>query len=192
MFYFSVWQNQQVFLRDSLLSNGQNPRFETRSSFQGRIQDFFFRRGCTRLLLYFNTNKPHSFFFRRIPVVLENRRSSWGGGGGGGAPPRTPCTLPLDPPLSFDLPIPSRSLLPVGAWLPGFFRYVSWQQFQSSNYSRTFHKRPPNRTTGHRGHGAHAPCPHLFQEEVLAHLNYGRYCKQYNFQVTPWVSPIFF
>ena len=29
---------------------------------QGRIQDFF-RRGCTRLLLYFNTNKPHSFFF---------------------------------------------------------------------------------------------------------------------------------
>ena len=23
----------------------------------------FFRRGCTRLLLYFNTNKPHSFLF---------------------------------------------------------------------------------------------------------------------------------
>ena len=40
----------------------------------------FFRRGCTRLLLYFNTNKPHSsFFFCRIPVVLENRRSSQGG-----------------------------------------------------------------------------------------------------------------
>ena len=39
----------------------------------------FFRRGCTRLLLYFNTNKPHSFFFCRIPVVLENRRSSLGG-----------------------------------------------------------------------------------------------------------------
>ena len=58
---------------------------------QGRIQDFF-RRGCTRLLLYFNTNKPHSFC--RIPVVLENRRSSQGGGG-----VRTPCTLLLDPPL---------------------------------------------------------------------------------------------
>ena len=42
----------------------------------------FFRRGCTRLLLYFNTNKPHSFFFRRIPAVLENHRSSQGGGGG--------------------------------------------------------------------------------------------------------------
>ena len=51
----------------------------------------FFRRGCTRLLPYFNTNKPHSFFCR-IPVVLENRRSSQGG-------VRTPCTLPLDPPL---------------------------------------------------------------------------------------------
>ena len=54
----------------------------------------FFRRGCTRLFLYFNTKNPHSFvlFFYRIPVVLENRRSSRGGGG-------TPCTLPLDPPL---------------------------------------------------------------------------------------------
>ena len=42
----------------------------------------FFRRGCTRLLLYFNTNKPHIFsFFCRIPVILENRRSSQGGGG---------------------------------------------------------------------------------------------------------------
>ena len=29
---------------------------------QRRIQDFF-KRGCTRLLLYFNTNKPHSFLF---------------------------------------------------------------------------------------------------------------------------------
>ena len=29
---------------------------------QGRIQDFF-RRGRTRLLLYFNTNNPHSLFF---------------------------------------------------------------------------------------------------------------------------------
>ena len=37
-----------------------------------------------------NTNKP--IFFFRIPVVLESRRSSQGG-------VRTPCTLPLDPPL---------------------------------------------------------------------------------------------
>ena len=39
------------------------------------------RRGCTRLLFYFNTNKPHSFLGGRIPVVLENPRSSQGGGG---------------------------------------------------------------------------------------------------------------
>ena len=59
---------------------------------QGRIQDFF-RRGCTHLLLYTSTPINHTvLFFCRIPVVLENRRSSQGG-------VRTPCTLPLDPPL---------------------------------------------------------------------------------------------
>ena len=35
----------------------------------------FFRRGCTCLLLYFNTNKPHSYFWKN-PFVLENLRSS--------------------------------------------------------------------------------------------------------------------
>ena len=62
---------------------------------QRRIQ-VFFTRGCTRLLLYVNTNKPHSFFFflqnasciRKLQVISE---------GGGGV--RTPCTLLLDPPL---------------------------------------------------------------------------------------------
>ena len=40
-----------------------------------------------------STSTPiNPFFFRRIPVVLENRRLSQGG-------VRTPCTLPLDPPL---------------------------------------------------------------------------------------------
>ena len=55
----------------------------------------FFRRGCSRLLLHFNTNKPHRFFFFfcSIPVVLENRRSSGGGG------VRTPCT-PISTPES--------------------------------------------------------------------------------------------
>ena len=34
-------------------------------------------------MLYFDTNKPHTFFFFcGIPVVLENRRSSQGGEGG--------------------------------------------------------------------------------------------------------------
>ena len=70
----------------------------------------FFRRGCTRRLLYFNTcNKPHCFlFFCRIPVVLENRRSSQGGG------VRTPCTLPLDPPLRENKWIWRRGRIPAG------------------------------------------------------------------------------
>ena len=53
------------------------PLFNCFCQFRGGSR-IFFRRGCTRLLLYFNTNKPHSFC--RIPVVLENRRSSQGGG----------------------------------------------------------------------------------------------------------------
>ena len=55
----------------------------------------FFRRGCTRLLRYFNTIKPHSFFCR-IPVVLETAGHLRGRG------VRTPCTLPLDPLLFCD------------------------------------------------------------------------------------------
>ena len=48
----------------------------------------FFRRGCTRLLLYLVF---FFFFFGRILVVLENRRSSWGGRG----------AHPLHPPPRF-------------------------------------------------------------------------------------------
>ena len=61
---------------------------------QGRIQDFF-RRGCTRLLLYFNPNKPHSFFFCRIPVVLEHRRSSQGEGEGAHPLHPSPWSAPV-------------------------------------------------------------------------------------------------
>ena len=51
----------------------------------------FFRRGCTRLLLYFNTNKPHSFFGGNTSCIRKLQVISGG--------VRTPCTLPLDPPL---------------------------------------------------------------------------------------------
>ena len=68
-------------------------------STQGRIQDFF-RRGCTRLLLYFNTNKPHSFFFffQNTTCIRKPQLISGGGGGGCGGV-HTPCTLHLDAPL---------------------------------------------------------------------------------------------
>ena len=51
-----------------------------------------FRRGCTRLLLYFNTNRPHIFFFWQKTSCIRKPQVISGGGG------RTPCTLPLDPP----------------------------------------------------------------------------------------------
>ena len=79
-FYCLLSPSQRIIILYSWTSwklppQNKMPRFSRGGS---RIS---FRRGCTRLLLYFNTNKPHSFFCR-IPVVLENRRSSRGGGGG--------------------------------------------------------------------------------------------------------------
>ena len=62
----------------------------------GADPGFFFRRGCTRLLVYFNTNKPHSFVFLqntsciRKPQVIS-------GAGGGCAPP---APSPLDPSMT--------------------------------------------------------------------------------------------
>ena len=60
----------------------------------GADPGFFLGGGA---LVSCSTSTPinHIVFFGRIPVVLENRRSSRGGGGVG-----TPCTLPLDLPLS--------------------------------------------------------------------------------------------
>ena len=58
----------------------------------GADPGFFLGGGA---LVSCSTSTPinHLIFFCRIPVVLENGRSSQGGG------MRTPCTLPLDPPL---------------------------------------------------------------------------------------------
>ena len=62
---------------------------------QGADPGIFLRGGA---LVSCSTSTPINhlvfFLFGRIPVVLENRRSSQEGGG-----VRTPCTLPLDPPL---------------------------------------------------------------------------------------------
>ena len=83
----------------------------------------FFRRGCTRLLLYFKTNKSHSFsFFAEYHVT-------WRGG------VRTPCTLPLDPRLKRDLPLMYSWVF----WLEfidlvGFFWQVLFDPCHSSCY----------------------------------------------------------
>ena len=59
----------------------------------GADPGFFLGGGA---LVSCSTSTPiNHIFFGRIPVVLENRRSSQRGRGG----LRTPCTLPLDPPL---------------------------------------------------------------------------------------------
>ena len=39
----------------------------------------FFRRGCPRLLLYSNTNKPHSFFFQNTSCIRKPQVISEGG-----------------------------------------------------------------------------------------------------------------
>ena len=41
----------------------------------------FFRRGCTRLLLYFNTSKLHSFFFAEYQLYYKTAGHLRGGGG---------------------------------------------------------------------------------------------------------------
>ena len=60
----------------------------------GADPGFFLGGVCTRLLLYFNTNKPHSFFFWQNTSCIRKPQVISGGEG-----VRTPCTLPLDPPL---------------------------------------------------------------------------------------------
>ena len=88
-------------LQDLCLFNQLNYRHVT---FLCKIQNhrggsrIFFWRGCTCLLLYFNTNKPHRFFLQNTSCIRKPQVISEGGGG-----VRTPCTLPLDPPLNHHL-----------------------------------------------------------------------------------------
>ena len=69
---------ENALIRDSDLSGGRGG---------SRI---FFRRGCTRLLLYFNTNKPHSFLFFLLQNTSCIRKPQVISGGGGGAHPLHP------------------------------------------------------------------------------------------------------
>ena len=90
----------------------------------------FVRRGCTRLLLYFNTNKPHSFFFFLQSTSCIRKPQVISGGG-----VCTPCTLPLDPHLQLPLALTSyiftgrlvRSL--TGSSLPQGSPPLAWSHF---------------------------------------------------------------
>ena len=50
---------KHVHLLEQLVDVSNNPAIRTEGRGGSRI---FIRRGCTRLLLYFNTNKPHIYF----------------------------------------------------------------------------------------------------------------------------------
>ena len=49
----------------------------------------FFRRGCTRLLLYFNTNKPHNFFLQNTSCIRKPQVTSGEGAHPLHPPPRS-------------------------------------------------------------------------------------------------------
>ena len=48
----------------------------------GADPGFVYQRGCTRLLLCFNTNKPHSFFFLQNASCIRKPQVILGRGGG--------------------------------------------------------------------------------------------------------------
>ena len=58
--------------------NIQQP--EKNYSYRGGSR-IFFRRGCSRVLLYFNTNKPRSFFFWQNTSCTRKQQVISGGGG---------------------------------------------------------------------------------------------------------------
>ena len=68
----------------------------------------FFRRGCTRLLFYFNTNKPHSFFFVQNTSCIRKPHVISGGEGGAHPlhpPPRSiPDFTSINRNWTYDLP----------------------------------------------------------------------------------------
>ena len=69
----------------------------------GADPGFFVRRGCTRPLLYFNTNKQNTSCIRKPQVIS---------GGGGGV--RTPSTHPQDPSLdNFEISDGKRTYLEI-------------------------------------------------------------------------------
>ena len=81
-----------LYLNLGSLSNNDGYSYEN-VTYRGGSR-IFFRRGCNRLLLYFNTNRPHFFFFLQNTSCIRKPQVISGGG------VRTPCTLPLDPPLT--------------------------------------------------------------------------------------------
>ena len=79
----------------------------------------FFRRGCTRFLLYFNTNKPHSFFLQNTSCIRKPQVIS-GGGVGGAHPLHPPSRSAPGSACRIDL-TSTGSEIPVVSWCWGLF-----------------------------------------------------------------------
>ena len=94
------WPQHRILSADSKVTFTLQNSIKHSGSERVKSQIFFwvrggsrilFRRGCTRLLLFFNSNKPRFFFLQNTSCIRKPQVISGGG--------RTPCTLPLDPPL---------------------------------------------------------------------------------------------
>ena len=83
----------------------------------------FFLGGGALVSCSSSTPINHIVFFCRIPVVLENRRSSQGG-------VRTPCTLPLDPPLQpLTTKRPNKASSKSTFWRGNFYVFLLYSRF---------------------------------------------------------------
>ena len=80
--FFAVpaWPRREMFLCDVWRTWVQ--AWESRDIYtlgSGADPGFFLGGGCTRLLLCFNTNKPHSFFWQNTSCIRKPRVISGGG-----------------------------------------------------------------------------------------------------------------
>ena len=82
----------------------------------------FFRRGCTRLLLHFNTNKPHSFFFWQNTSCIRKPQVISRGGGG---------AHPLHPPPRSAPVHECRGFKGLAVSWVSFHRFHGWMSFMN-------------------------------------------------------------
>ena len=93
--YYNTSQKLPIsscFSQEEYVSQGTRFSYLRVLTVTGADPGFFFRRGYTCLLLYFNTKKPHSFFFWQNTSCIRKLQVISGG-------VHTPCTLPLYLPL---------------------------------------------------------------------------------------------
>ena len=94
---FASWQTANNVPAESMWA------MEMRCKDRGGSRIFFFRRGCTRFLLYFNTNKPHSFFFLQNTSCIRKPQVISAKGGGDAHPMHPPPRSAPEGPFIYHL-----------------------------------------------------------------------------------------